>query len=95
MAWYSKCLICNSKGENQNIIEDNGKQTVLVNYFCLKCDFHWQSEVNCSNLLFDEHNNPQCIRDGNIGECVANLCPKLKEIPLNFLGFNYSTISDP
>ena len=83
MEWFKHCPICHQPGIIFHIESQN--QTTS---FCPSCFFNWRTEPHCKHHTLTTDNLSTCLRDGNIGECKGELCPRLKEIKLDYLGFN-------
>ena len=88
MSWFRSCPFCHTEGVafHYNFLKNSNSGL----YNCPNCGFQWESNLNCKFLL--SNRNPQCIRDSNIGECKLTICPRLKEIPMIYLGFNQRSI---
>ena len=86
------CPICNRPGKPYSKHHDYKNLDNSIQYRCPVCSFLWITEKKCQNLQLDDATQPTCVREGNVGACALGNCTRLKNIRMEYLGFEEASI---
>ena len=81
------CPICNRPGIPISNHHDYNNLEDSIQYRCPACSFLWITEKKCLNLQLDDAEHPLCVRDSDVGVCALANCPRLKNMRMEYLGF--------
>jgi hypothetical protein len=81
------CPICNRPGIPISNHYDYNNLDDSIQYRCPACSFLWITEKKCQNLQLDDAEQPTCVRDSDVGVCALANCPRLKNMRMEYLGF--------